>query len=73
MSGTNNEISLSPSVVARVLGAVAFLLVVASIGGLIAKFGFGHGSLKGLVRLFDLDGEENIPSYFSLLLDVIAP
>jgi hypothetical protein len=68
MSKAVSEISLAPSVVARALGATAFLLIIASIGGLIARFAFGHDYVKGLVPLFDVNDEANIPTYFSLLL-----
>ncbi len=68
MSMAVSEVSLAPSVVARALGAAAILLIVASIGGLIARFAFGHDEVMRLVPLFDVDRETNIPSYFSLLL-----
>jgi hypothetical protein len=66
------QISLNPSTIARILGAVAFLLVLASIGGQFAKYVYGHSHLKGLVPLFYIDKEENIPTYFSLLLLLFA-
>jgi hypothetical protein len=61
-------IRLSPRQVVRVLGAVTALLVLAHVVGGIAKHGFGHGRLLGLVPLFDLDVENNVPTYFSALL-----
>lgn len=67
-----NQISLNPSAVARVLGVVAFLLVIASIGGQFSKFVLGHAHLKGLVPLFYIEAEQNIPTYFSLLLTLFA-
>jgi hypothetical protein len=54
--------------VARVLGAVAFLLVLASIGGQLSKYLLGHDVVYGLVPLFDVDREGNIPTLFSVLL-----
>jgi hypothetical protein len=65
---TMNQIVLNSSVVARALGAVAFLLVLASIGGQLTKYLLGHDTVYGLVRLFDLDEEQNIPTLFSVLL-----
>ena len=62
------QLSLNPSAVARVLRAVAFLLVLGSIGGQLSKFLLGHNSVKGLIPLFDLSGEQNIPTFFSVLL-----
>jgi hypothetical protein len=67
-----NQISLNPSAIARTLGAVAFLLVLASIGGQFSTFVLGHNYLKGLVPLFYLDNEQNIPTYFSVLLMLFA-
>ena len=67
-----NQISLNPSAIARILGTVAFLLVLASIGGQFAKFVLGHDYLKGLVPLFYVDTEGNIPTYFSMLLILSA-
>ena len=63
-----NQISLNPSAIARIVGAVAFLLVLASIGGQFSKFVLGHDYLKGFVPLFYIDEERNIPTYFSVLL-----
>lgn len=68
MKDASSQISLSPSAITRVLGAMAGLLVLASIGGQLSKFVLDHGSLKGLVPLFNLNDEYNIPTYFSVLL-----
>ena len=59
---------MSPSVIASLLGAVAVLLVLASIAGQLAKFVLGHEYLEGLVPLFYVDNEFNIPTLFSVLL-----
>ena len=67
-----NQISLNPSAIARILGAVAFFLLLASIGGQFVKYVLGHNSVKGLVSLFYLDNERNIPAYFSVLLMLFA-
>lgn len=67
-----NQISLNPSAIARILGAVAFLLVLASIGGQFSRFALGHDYLKGLVPLFYIDAEQNIPTYFTVLLMLFA-
>jgi hypothetical protein len=63
-----NQIGLKPSDVARVLGAVAFFLVLASIGGQLSKYLLGYDSIYGLVNLFDVSEEQNIPTFFSVLL-----
>ena len=67
-----NQISLNPSAIARILGAVAFFLLLASIGGQFAKYVLGHDTVYGLVNLFDVDREHNIPTYFSVLLMLFA-
>jgi hypothetical protein len=69
---TTNHISLNPSGIARILGTVALFLVLASIGAQFSKFSFGHDHLKGLVPLFYIDAERNIPTYFSVLLMLFA-
>lgn len=65
-------LTLDPSRVARVLGTIACLLVLAHLGGQFSKLELGHGSLKGLIPLFNLSAEQNIPAYFSVLLILIA-
>ena len=65
---TIGRISLNPSTIARALAALAGLLVLASIAGQLSRFLLGHGRLKGLVPLFYLGGERNVPTFFSVLL-----
>ena len=72
MKTTTKQISLNASAVARLLVAIALFLVLASIGGQLAKYVFGHGNIYGLVRLFYLDSEYNLPSYYSVLLMLCA-
>jgi hypothetical protein len=62
------HVVLMPTAIARVLAALAVFLVLASIGGQVSRFVFGHDTLKGFVHLFDLDAEQNIPTYFTVLL-----
>ena len=68
----NNKIILNPAVVARTLGVIAFVLVVAGVGGQLAKYLWGHPRLFGLVRLFDVNNEQNIPAIFSAFLLLFA-
>ncbi len=67
-----NPIRLNPSVVARALGVVAFFLVLASVGGQLSKYLLGHGHVYGLVKLFYVDMEKNIPTAFSVFLLLCA-
>ena len=69
---TINKISLNSSAIARILGAVACLLVLASIGGVFSSSVLGHDYLKGLVPLFDVNTEYNIPTFFSVLLSLFS-
>lgn len=75
-----NQILLNSSLIARVLGGVALLLIMASIGGQLIVYLTGHDVVYGLIWLFNLNGEKNIPTAFAtflllfsaLLLAVIA-
>ena len=51
--------------VARRLAWVAGALSLAHVGVLLSRFGWGHGRLYGLLPLFDLDQEQNLPTFFS--------
>ncbi|MBX3303687.1 MAG: hypothetical protein KF693_15830 [Nitrospira sp.] len=56
----------------RVLIATTFLLLVASTAGQIARHVFGHPGLMGVVPLFYVDEEGNIPTFFSASLLLYA-
>lgn len=51
-----------------VLSLIAGTLVVANLATLFVRFGLGHSRFFGINRLFDLDGEGNIPALFSTVL-----
>jgi hypothetical protein len=68
----SKQLSLKPSSFARFLGIAAFLLILASIAGQCMKYLTGHGHIFGLVWLFNVDAEKNIPSGFSALLLLFA-
>jgi hypothetical protein len=61
------KIEIIPRHILFQLLKIIFLLVFANLVGIIVKFGFGHDYANGLIPLFDLDGESNIPSFFSSL------
>lgn len=67
-----NQISLKPSSVARVLAAVAVVLIVASVASRLAADMTGHVVFRGLARLLTVDDEKNIPSGFSAFLLLLA-
>ena len=61
-------LTIDPTRVLRVLlGTIAVLLVLSLIGQY-ARFGLGHGRLLGFVPEFDVDGENNIPTYVATVL-----
>lgn len=68
---------LKPATVGCVLGVMMGLLVLASIVGQFVKYAISGGDIdgrlgQGLVRLVDVDGEQNIPTYFSMLLLLVV-
>ncbi len=62
------HIAIRPSSVVRVLGIVVALLVLASVAGQFSHYVLGHDYLMGFVPAFDVDREQNIPTFFSVLL-----
>lgn len=55
----------------RLLGVLAAFLLVASLTGQWIKFTYGHDIIYGLVPLFNVDAEANIPTFFSVCLGFI--
>jgi hypothetical protein len=55
-----------------VLLGATFVLIIGNILGLISTFSFGHPNVFGLVRLFNLNDEANIPTYFASMLHLVA-
>lgn len=65
-----NQVSVSPSRTARVLGAVWLLLVLVSLGGQVARSVLGDS--YRLPPIFNVDREQNVPTYFTVLLMLLA-
>lgn len=67
-ASSNISISFAPGRVAFFLGAVALLLVFSSAAVLTADYLTGYNSvvIHKLVKLFDLDLEVNVPTFFSV-------
>jgi hypothetical protein len=57
-----------PARLSILLAAIAGLLILADAAGLVSTYLFHHRSLLGLVRLFNLNEEANIPTYYSAML-----
>ena len=64
----NNSLVLSIKSIFNTLLIMACVLVVASVAGQVMKYFVGHPSVHGLVPLFDVNREQNIPTLFSVLL-----
>jgi len=58
-------ISLNAHAVTRSLAGIIVALVLASLGGQLSKHVLGHDILLGLVRLFDVNLEANVPAWYS--------
>lgn len=65
---TIHPINVKPFAIARVLGAIALLLLLASIASQLIQHKLGYNYAYGLVPLFYADAEQNIPALFSVLL-----
>ena len=74
MKTVENQISFNSATIVRLLIAIALLLLLASSGGQFLRFSFGEDNifLRKLILLFHFDHEGNIPTYFSVLLLLLA-
>ena len=64
----NNSLVLSIKSIFNTLLIMACMLVVASVAGQVMKYIFGHPKVFGLVPMFNVSQEQNIPTLFSVLL-----
>lgn len=64
----NYQLSVDRHALAHLLATVIALLMGASLLGQIAHHEFGRDYVFGLVHLFNVDGERNIPTFFTVLL-----
>ncbi|MCE9536409.1 MAG: hypothetical protein K8R65_08370 [Nitrospirae bacterium] len=67
-----NRITFIPRKITLVLGIAALLLVLASVTGQLLKYIGGHEFVHGLVRLFYVDYENTVPSFFAATLLLMA-
>ena len=67
-----DEISLSRQTILRILTVTAVFLLLASTAGQLAKYVLGHDTAYGLIHLFNVDDEGNIPTFFSSSLLLFA-
>ena len=65
-------VSVRPAKILRILLSVVGALLVLSLFGQFSRFVLDHGRLLGFVEEFNVDLENNIPTYFSALLLMAA-
>ncbi|RPJ70541.1 MAG: hypothetical protein EHM24_15250 [Acidobacteria bacterium] len=65
-------VSLRSQRVMLVLLLPAAALLAASLAGQVLKYGFNHDHVFGLVNLFDVDGEMNLPTWYSAATLLLA-
>ena len=66
------EFRIDARKVAWSLFVVAVLLIAAHIGGMTSRYVLGHGQLFGLIDTFDVNIENNVPTFFSTFLLVTS-
>ena len=62
------RLSGSPRAIAHLLGTIIICLLCAHATGVILRYGFGFDTARGLIPLFDVDVEGNIPTFFAVCL-----
>lgn len=62
------RISINRQAVGQTLAVLVALLLGMSMLGQISRFEFGHDYVFGLVQLFNVDGERNIPTFFTVMV-----
>jgi hypothetical protein len=61
------DLFISPRSALRMMLLIIGLLLLANIAMIVAKLGFGHGHVFGLVKLFSFRAEANFPTVYSSL------
>lgn len=56
---------LSPRKVFQVLTVIVICLSIVSLAGQFSRYVLGHGSLLGLIRLFNVGQDSNVPTWYS--------
>lgn len=67
-TGNEDMIALNRATIVRILTSISFLLVIANIAAQCTRYLTPHQNVYGLIHLFDLDEENNLPSWFSASL-----
>ncbi len=72
LSAQSPTVSLTPQRVMLVLLVTAAALLGASVAGQVLKYRFNHDHIFGLVNLFNVDGEMNLPTWYSAATLLLA-
>lgn len=72
MSEPTSLVRVSPRSLMRCLTWVVVAIVAVHLVLMVLRFGFGHDTVFGLVRLFDLDRESNVPTWVTCILLVLV-
>ncbi|MGI9246330.1 MAG: hypothetical protein ACR2I8_06475, partial [Steroidobacteraceae bacterium] len=62
---------MSRVAIVRLLSAAVAFLSCAGLATVVSTVHLGHDYVKGLVPMFRLDAEQNIPTFFSVLLMIM--
>ena len=65
-------VNFTPRRVAALLASFAAGIVAVHVVTLVLMYGFGRDNVYGLTALFDVDGENNVPSFFSFTIMMFA-
>lgn len=66
------DFAVVPARLTRLLAMTVVGLLLAHLAGQFSRFYLGHGTVFGLVRMFNLGAERNIPTYFSAALLLLS-
>lgn len=72
MPEPRHVIRIEPARVAKILGVLAATLVLLHLATLVFRFGLGYGRVLGFVPEFNINRENNVPTYFSSFLLLIC-
>ncbi len=66
------KILISEKKIFRIIAVTICVLIFLSISGQISRYFLGHGTLLGFIDLFNLDTENNIPTFFQAILIIFS-
>lgn len=67
-----NHLLIESLFIIKILASIAIFIIVASFAGQLIKYLTKYDSLNGIIPLFFLGGETNIPTYYSSLLLLLS-